>query len=90
MHNTEKQKVERVKNALFTAWQKIAEFYGEDQIPEYFKNSIYLINYKLLELLCINKEKHPADNEMANVLFALHCIYEFMESVEESLKEPIE
>lgn len=86
MTYTEKQKVERVKTALFEGWKKLASINGEDRITETFKKSIYLLNYKVLEILCINEEKHPADNKMSNILFDLYCIYEFMESVENSLK----
>jgi len=87
MHYTEEQKIERVKNALFKAWENLAKFHGDDDTCAHMRQSLYLTNVWILQLLCTDSKNDPdPDIELANMVYDLRSIYAFFETFEASLK----
>ena len=92
MNYTEEQKVERVKNALFTEYQSLVSLFGEKHLHPQLTKSFLKINYNLLQLSCLAQKKDLEayfDEELCNSLFDISMMLQLFEKVNESLKEPI-
>jgi len=88
MHYTEENQVERVKDALYNAWEDFHPQYGNDEeIIECLENSIYMLNYRMLDLLSKTSENLWPDLELCTAFYDLYCIHEFLESVKTSLRK---
>lgn len=92
MNYTEEQKVERVKNALFTEYSSLVSLFGEKRLFPELTKSFLKVNYNLLQLSCLAQEHDLEayfDVELANALFDISAMLQLFEKVNESLKEPI-
>ncbi len=89
MTSTEKNQVERVKDALFNAWEKeLRPVYGNsEEIAEALESSIYQVTFRVLDMLCKPFEDILKSSEISDIMFDLRCIYNFLESVKTSLRE---
>lgn len=88
MENANNIQNEKLKEALIKAWEEFHPQYGNnEEIIECLENTIYKLNYRMLDLLSKTSENLWPDLELCTIYFDLHLIHEFLESVKKSLRE---
>jgi hypothetical protein len=76
MHYTEENQVERVKDALFKAWERLNEIYGSNiETIEEIEKAIYKTNYKVIQLLCVANDSLFTDKELSWPMSDLNSLF---------------